>query len=107
MRVALSPFIMVSLPPKRMKRGRVGNSMRAIRYAGVALVAAMMGASAWGQTPQPVGSTSAEGETLFKARCAQCHEPAVDRAPTREAMAARLPADITAALTTGVMQPLA
>jgi polyvinyl alcohol dehydrogenase (cytochrome) len=67
----------------------------------------MMAGSVWAQTPQPTASSSADGETLFKARCAQCHEPAVDRAPTREAMAARLPADITAALTTGVMQPLA
>jgi polyvinyl alcohol dehydrogenase (cytochrome) len=47
------------------------------------------------------------GEALFKARCASCHDPAVERAPPRERLARRFPDDITSALTTGVMQPMA
>jgi polyvinyl alcohol dehydrogenase (cytochrome) len=50
---------------------------------------------------------AAKGEGLFKARCASCHDPAVDRAPPKDRLARRFPDDITAALTTGVMQPMA
>ncbi len=31
------------------------------------------------------------GEPIFKAKCAQCHEPAVGRAPPKELLAARAP----------------
>jgi polyvinyl alcohol dehydrogenase (cytochrome) len=47
------------------------------------------------------------GETVFNTRCKSCHEPAVERAPTRAELAFRAPADIVAALTTGVMAPMA
>jgi polyvinyl alcohol dehydrogenase (cytochrome) len=50
---------------------------------------------------------AAKGEGLFKARCASCHDPAVDRAPSKDRLARRFPDDITAALTTGAMQPMA
>jgi polyvinyl alcohol dehydrogenase (cytochrome) len=49
----------------------------------------------------------AHGEALFKARCATCHDPAVDRAPPKVALARRFPDDIATALKTGVMQPMA
>lgn len=44
------------------------------------------------------------GEPVFKARCAGCHEPAIDRAPTREALAARAPEEIYDTLTIGAMK---
>ena len=47
------------------------------------------------------------GEAVFNARCKTCHEPAVERAPTRAELAFRTPADIVTALTTGVMTPMA
>jgi polyvinyl alcohol dehydrogenase (cytochrome) len=47
------------------------------------------------------------GETVFTARCKTCHEPAVERAPTRAELSFRAPADIVTALTTGVMAPMA
>jgi polyvinyl alcohol dehydrogenase (cytochrome) len=47
------------------------------------------------------------GEAVFNARCKTCHEPAVERAPTRAELAFRAPADIVTALTTGVMAPMA
>ena len=61
-------------------------------------------------TPAAVGQTApdkAKGEAIFEERCKACHEPAVDRAPTREELAAKPPADIVAALTTGPMTPVA
>jgi polyvinyl alcohol dehydrogenase (cytochrome) len=48
-----------------------------------------------------------EGEQLFGSRCASCHEPAINRAPTRVDMATRTPDQVTMALTSGVMQPMA
>lgn len=47
------------------------------------------------------------GEPIFKAHCAQCHEPAEGRAPTREQLAARAPEEVYDALTVGVMRPMA
>jgi polyvinyl alcohol dehydrogenase (cytochrome) len=44
------------------------------------------------------------GEAVFKKHCAECHEPAQDRAPAREALRLRWPDEIVAALTTGVMK---
>jgi polyvinyl alcohol dehydrogenase (cytochrome) len=49
----------------------------------------------------------AQGEALFKGRCASCHDPAIDRAPPKVALARRFPDDIATALKTGVMQPMA
>jgi cytochrome c553 len=49
----------------------------------------------------------AHGADLFKARCASCHDPAIDRAPSKTARARRFPDDIATALKTGVMQPMA
>jgi len=47
------------------------------------------------------------GEPIFKARCAGCHEPAVDRAPSRDLLAARAPEEVYDALTIGAMKPMA
>jgi polyvinyl alcohol dehydrogenase (cytochrome) len=47
------------------------------------------------------------GGDVFNARCKSCHEPAVERAPTRAELSFRAPADIVTALTTGVMAPMA
>src|SRR6204780_4936651 len=53
------------------------------------------------------GAQRPSGEAVFNARCKTCHEPAVERAPTRAELAFRAPADIITALTTGVMAPMA
>ena len=47
------------------------------------------------------------GESLFRADCAKCHDPAVGRAPGLQQLAALSPADIVKSLTTGTMQPMA
>jgi polyvinyl alcohol dehydrogenase (cytochrome) len=52
-------------------------------------------------------SQQPNGEAVFNTRCKSCHEPATERAPTRAELAFRAPADIVAALTTGVMALMA
>src|SRR5258708_10082890 len=49
----------------------------------------------------------AHGAALFQARCASCHDPAIDRAPPKTALARHFPDDIATALKSGVMQPMA
>jgi polyvinyl alcohol dehydrogenase (cytochrome) len=48
--------------------------------------------------------TKIDGETVFKQHCAECHEPAVDRAPPKESLKVRWPDEIVTALTTGIMK---
>jgi polyvinyl alcohol dehydrogenase (cytochrome) len=47
------------------------------------------------------------GETVFKAACARCHEPASGRAPDRQQLASFAPDKLVAALTSGVMKTMA
>jgi polyvinyl alcohol dehydrogenase (cytochrome) len=56
---------------------------------------------------QETASKAESGEAVFNSRCMSCHEPAMERAPTRAELAFRSPADIVSALTTGVMAPMA
>jgi polyvinyl alcohol dehydrogenase (cytochrome) len=51
-----------------------------------------------------VFAAAPDGATLYKQRCAACHDRAVDRAPSRDALAAHAPEDVLRALTTGNMQ---
>jgi mono/diheme cytochrome c family protein len=69
----------------------------------VAAGAAILAPAAVGQT----APDKAKGQAIFDERCKACHDPAVDRAPSREELAARPPADIVAALTSGPMVPVA
>jgi polyvinyl alcohol dehydrogenase (cytochrome) len=46
------------------------------------------------------------GEPIFKAKCAGCHEPAVDRAPTKQELEARSPEEVYDALTGGAMRTI-
>ena len=47
------------------------------------------------------------GQAVFEARCKDCHEPAVDRAPSREDLAQRPRTDIVKSLTDGLMKLMA
>ena len=68
-----------------------------------ALVAALPAAAiAIAQSAPPAGGT----EALFQARCAACHDPNVDRAPSRAQLAQMQPAQIVGALN-GIMAPMA
>ncbi len=79
-----------------MKLLRVG-------VAGLSACAAICAGAAIAQA----APDKARGEAIFRERCQECHEPAVDRAPPREDLARKAPADIVTALTTGPMAPIA
>ena len=66
---------------------------------GLAVVFASMGSAA--EAPEM------DGGVLFKERCASCHDPAIDRAPTRETMATRPASELVEVMTKGAMQPMA
>ena len=72
--------------------------------AGLGAVAAASAAMA---LPALGAPQAANPEALFQVNCKTCHEPAIDRAPSRTDMAQRSGADITQVLTTGPMQPMA
>jgi polyvinyl alcohol dehydrogenase (cytochrome) len=82
----------------------MSNSRIWIRASTVLTFVLGVGALAIAQDSAPQPAT---GESVFSARCKGCHEPAVERAPTRTELAFRSPADIVTALTTGVMAPMA
>src|SRR5947209_10678495 len=47
------------------------------------------------------------GEGVFNTRCKMCHDPAIERAPTKSTLATYPAAQIVDALTNGVMKPMA
>jgi polyvinyl alcohol dehydrogenase (cytochrome) len=47
------------------------------------------------------------GEPIFRTRCASCHDPAIDRAPTKPELEARSPEEVYDALTVGAMKTMA
>jgi polyvinyl alcohol dehydrogenase (cytochrome) len=57
--------------------------------------------------PAATAAQAARGQTLYEQKCKSCHEPAIERAPTRAGLAARYPEEVIAALKTGMMQPMA
>jgi mono/diheme cytochrome c family protein len=71
------------------------------------LAGALVASAAVGQTPPSAEPGKARGEAIFKERCKDCHDPAVERAPSREDLSAKTPDQIVAALTTGPMTPVA
>jgi quinoprotein glucose dehydrogenase len=81
------------------------------RFAGGLAAASFLAGAACTQTPTlaptltPAPGTSAE--VLFQSRCASCHEPNIERAPSRATIALMSPAQIAGALDGGVMAPMA
>ena len=76
----------------------------------VGLTAALAMASA-GKSQEAARPAAApagpNGEALFAAHCAMCHDPALDRTPTRTDLARNFPEYIKKALVSGVMKPMA
>ncbi len=96
-----------------------------------ALAVLVLGASAMAQPPAPGGGRAGRGpapaakpgfvlppenaggryagngEPDFKARCAGCHDPAVDRAPSRAELEGRSAEDVYDAIKDGPMAPMA
>jgi polyvinyl alcohol dehydrogenase (cytochrome) len=48
-----------------------------------------------------------QGAKVFEQRCKSCHDPAIERAPSKSELARRPRGDIVTALTSGVMAPMA
>jgi len=80
--------------------------MKFVAGAGLALAAILAGQAVGQAAPTP-DAQRARAEAIFKERCKDCHDPAVERAPSREELAAKPPEAIVAALTTGPMTPVA
>ncbi|MFL5296467.1 MAG: PQQ-binding-like beta-propeller repeat protein [Phenylobacterium sp.] len=78
---------------------RFGHWEAAAAALGVLLVAA--------PAAMAQAQAASAGEAVFGARCKACHDPAVERAPSRTALAAYRPEQIVDALTNGVMKPMA
>jgi polyvinyl alcohol dehydrogenase (cytochrome) len=55
----------------------------------------------------PARTGGEDGEALFKKSCAQCHQPAVGRAPGRPQLATFAAEDIVKSLTSGTMKSMA
>jgi polyvinyl alcohol dehydrogenase (cytochrome) len=76
--------------------------------AGLAATLAMWASVASAQPPGAGGpSPVAQGEAVFKARCASCHEPHIERAPSRTDLANYFSETVKKALTRGVMKDMA
>lgn len=77
--------------------------MRSVWISG-ALTLAALATPAASQAPAP---DAAKGQAVYEARCKECHESGDERALTRAQLAAKTPAEIVTALTTGPMAPMA
>src|ERR1700727_682040 len=79
---------------------RTSKTLAMLGFASLVAVAA----SAMAQTPSPA---VAQGEGLFKARCAGCHETGAGGAPAKDVLAAKTPDDIFHVLKEGPMVAMA
>jgi polyvinyl alcohol dehydrogenase (cytochrome) len=79
--------------------------------AAAAAALATLAGVALAQPPAPRPSAAPSpvqrGEAVFKARCASCHDPAIERAPSRTDLANYLSETLKKALTRGVMRDMA
>ena len=76
-----------------------------ILVAGVIVMRRRLKAPA--KTDSQTADIRAHGEALFRKSCAECHEPAVGRAPGVRQLASFPPADIVKSLASGTMKPMA
>jgi polyvinyl alcohol dehydrogenase (cytochrome) len=56
--------------------------------------------------PSPSSAPAVDGRAIFQLRCKSCHEPPVERAPTRAELASRPPEELVRVLSRGVMAPM-
>jgi polyvinyl alcohol dehydrogenase (cytochrome) len=81
--------------------------MKAFTYSIVFVSLALTSAVSHGtgvERDRDGGPKMANGADVFKTHCAECHEPAQDRAPSTESLRLRWPDEIVDAHTTGVMK---
>ncbi len=78
-------------------------STGSLAAAGGLAAAVLLAGVAIAQAP-PAASSA---EVLFQSRCASCHDPSIERAPSRAMLAQMSPAQIAGSLESGVMAPMA
>lgn len=87
---------------------KVAAAWRKHLAAGLAAAFSLAGAACTQTpTPAPTPTPGTSAEVLFQSRCASCHEPNIERAPSRATIALMSPAQIAGALDGGVMAPMA
>ena len=79
----------------------------ALTVAPLGLVAGAVAAAAEGPAPTTAAEAAQQGEPLFKAHCASCHDPAVGRAPDRAQLDRMGTLEVLNALLNGSMRPMA
>jgi quinoprotein glucose dehydrogenase len=95
-------MVLKSAAPERQSIDSRIHKKRAVIACGVVAAIFMIGVAS-AQRPQ----ATASAEALFQSRCASCHEPNIERAPSRATLAQMSPAQIAGALDGGVMAPMA
>jgi polyvinyl alcohol dehydrogenase (cytochrome) len=87
----------------------VGKPLAVLCAAAMTFIASLALASPpqRGGTTTTTGATAADGASLFKARCASCHEGGNDRAPNREVLSHNAPSFIVSTLRNGAMGAMA
>ncbi len=78
-----------------------------LRFAATSIIAALLLAAGLGGGAHSQQPASSDAPGVFEARCKSCHDPAKDRAPSREALSQRTPENIVGALSAGVMKTFA
>jgi len=87
---------------------RIGSWTSTGGFAALALAAAMLGSPASVRAQSaPLPPPAVDGGALFDQHCKSCHAPPIPHAPSRETLATYPKATIVAALTSGVMAPMA
>ena len=77
-------------------------------WATVAAASLLIGRSVAQPAPAPAPNDArAQGAAIFAQRCAGCHEPNIERAPSRSDLANYFPEAVKKALTDGPMKPMA
>lgn len=83
----------------------MSNVSKASAVFAAAAIAFIAAPGSLAQTPP--SPSVAEGEALFAAKCKSCHEPAIDRAPTRTDLSVRPASEITSSMVDGKMTAMA
>ena len=82
-------------------------ALRSLMWGMCAAAGLVGGAFSWSAAAAQTPSGVMDAEALFQSHCASCHEPNIERAPSRATMALMSPEQIIGALDSGVMAPMA
>ena len=101
---ALSDIVAELHIPSRLRKWQ---SLKSLIVFGLALWTVVEGRAALAQTVPGATTATVSGQAVFDSRCKACHEPPIERAPSRTELGLRQRSDIVTALVSGVMAPQA